>query len=162
MTRDPITDPEVIADLRLRAASERSRGNGDPTLSYRAPVLVEQWPCRGKCGATVPVDEAGVHARNKANAQLARRGEPELGKHEIAFCPACKAKYAPARGDAMRRHADAMAAAIRELKTLVDNDLRERALIARLRELGHPDVDGLVRAVREGRAAKNNTTRRSL
>jgi hypothetical protein len=62
----------------------------------------------------------------------------------------------------MRRHADAMAAAIRELKTLVDNDLRERALIARLRELGHPDVDGLVRAVREGRAAKNNTTRRSL
>lgn len=165
MSREPITDPEILADFGLRARTERdpSRTAQDPTLAWQPAVLVERWACRGKCGASIAVDDAAVHARDKLNEQLRKRGEPEVGAHEIAFCPACKQRGAPLRGEANRRTADAIAALVRELKGLIDNDLRERSVLARLRELGHPDVDGLAKAIADGRAAKNTTKpRRSI
>lgn len=64
------------------------------------------------------------------------------------------------QGAANRRTVDETAALIRELKTLVDNDLRERGILARLRDLGHPDVEGLRKAIADGRASKTTTTKR--
>lgn len=67
------------------------------------------------------------------------------------------------QGEANRRTADAIAALVRELNGLIDNDLRERSVLARLRELGHPDVDGLAKAIADGRAARTTTKpRRSI
>jgi len=64
------------------------------------------------------------------------------------------------QGVVNRRTVDETAALIRELKTLIDNDLRERSILARLRDLGHPDVDGLRRAIADGRASKTTTRKR--
>lgn len=65
------------------------------------------------------------------------------------------------QGDANRRHVDEMAALIRELKGLINNDLRERSLVARIRQLGHPDVDGLRKAVRDARKKPGAPGRRN-
>lgn len=167
MTRDAITDPEIIADMRAR---NRVAGGLDRPIevapkgplggAWAPPEIVEGWACRARCGRFVPATAEALARWADANRALQRRGLEPIGKHEVLFCASCKSKHAPERGDARRRQADAMADAIRELKGLVDNDLRERSLIARLRDLGHPDVDGLVRAVRESRAAKIATTPR--
>lgn len=66
------------------------------------------------------------------------------------------------QGAANRRAVDEMAALIRELKSLVDNDMRERSICARLRDLGHPDVEGLRKAIADGRAKNTTTKRRTI
>jgi hypothetical protein len=156
-------DPEILADQHRRArygGADRGVPDDYPPGRARPPAIVAGWACRAGCGRFVPVDDAAVAARDSANGQLRRRGEPELGVHEIMFCPACKHRAAPDRADALRRRVDETAKLIAELKTLVDNDLRERSLVARLRDLGHPDVDGLRKAIAESRAAKNPTQKR--
>lgn len=156
-------DPEIVADARARArfgGADRGVPENYPPGTHRPPAIVAGWACRSGCGRFVPVTDAAVAARDSANDQLRRRGEPELGEHEILFCPSCKHRAAPDRADALRRRVDDIAKLIAELKTLVDNDLLERSVLARLRDLGHPDVDGLMRAVRESRAAKNQTQKR--
>lgn len=162
--RDRVTDPEILADQhrRARVAGGHDRElEAEPVRPFGAfgPV-VAGWACRARCGRFVPVDDAAIAALANANATLRRRGEPELGVHEIVFCPACKHRAAPDRADALRRSSEEMGRLIVELKSLVDNDLRERSIVARLRELHHPDVDALLRAVRESRATKNTTTKR--
>ena len=164
MNRFVVDDPEVLAERRTRdrhGGAHRPEGDGYAPAIERPSPIVAGWACRSGCGRFVPVDDAGVGARDHANAQLRRRGEPELGEHEIVFCAACKQRSAPDRGQAKRRQADEMAALIRELKTLVDNDLRERSIVARIRQLGHPDVDGLLKAVRDGRNKPATAGRRT-
>lgn len=160
MSRDAITDPEILADQHARArygGAHRDEGDGYAPARARPPAIVAGWACRARCGRFVPVDQGAIAAREDANALMRRRGEPELGVHEIVFCPACKAGSAPDRAAALRRQSDLIAGAVRELKTLVDNDLRERSLVARLRELGHPDVGALLRSVRASRAGATTT-----
>ena len=58
MSREEL-DPEVVADLKLRAYSEhdRSRTRGADTYDWRAPVTVTQWKCKTppcKAFATMP------------------------------------------------------------------------------------------------------------
>lgn len=147
-------DPEVIAERRARdryAGADRDEGKNYAGATFRPPAIVAGWACRARCGRFVPVTDAAVAARETSNAKLRDRGEREVGEDEIVFCGPCIRRAAPDRGEAKRRQIDEMAALIRELKTLVDNDLRERAVVARIRQLGHPDVDGLLRAVRDGR-----------
>lgn len=163
MSRAPLTDPEILADARARArfgGAHRDEGASYAPAVVRPPAIVAGWACRARCGRFVPVDDAAVSALASNNATLRRRGEPELGEHEIVFCPSCKHRAAPDRADALRRRVDETAKLIAELKTLVDNDLRERGILARLRDLGHPDVDGLRKAIADGRASKTTTTKR--
>lgn len=163
MTRDLITDPEVLADQRARSrygGADRGVPDDYEPGTRRPPAIVAGWACRAGCGRFVPVDDVAIAALASSNATLRKRGEPELGVHEIVFCAACKHRAAPDRGEAKRRSTDETARLIAELKTLVDNDLRERSIVARLRDLKHPDVDGLLRAVRDARAAKNTNTKR--
>lgn len=110
MTRDPaLDDPEVCSDLALRDRTARDRpgrrgvaglgaGQDPDGLSPALARLydsapdpdVENWPCRGGCGRSVGVTQAGVEKLAEANRLLARRGEKPIGKHEVMWCPACR------------------------------------------------------------------------
>jgi hypothetical protein len=90
MTRPFDTDPEVLADLRHREASERdrSRSRNDPA-AWTPPAIVEHWPCRTGCGAMVGVSQDAVDSRNMFNDRLARRREPAIQRNEVVRCGAC-------------------------------------------------------------------------
>lgn len=119
---DEITDPEVLADLRKRDASERDRGRTRPLGWVPAPI-VEHWGCKG-CGALVGVTKEAVETREVFNARLRSRGEAELAKDRIVFCPSCKARDE----DLARAQAEAKAAARKphEQKPLELGDQAER------------------------------------
>lgn len=85
MTRDPITDPEVLADLRRRNESERDTTR-TPLLDPR-DAHVERWPCRG-CNTMVGVTAVEIALHAMFNRQLAARREAPLTKR--ALCPDCK------------------------------------------------------------------------
>lgn len=91
MTRDFATDPEVLADLRTRESSERdSSRSREARYDWRPAAIVEHWRCKG-CGALVGVTRQAVETREVFNARLKSRGEAELAKDKIVFCPSCKA-----------------------------------------------------------------------
>jgi hypothetical protein len=91
MTRDPITDPEVLADLGHRARSERDTTRSRETAhAFGDAAIVEHWPCRKGCGAMVGVTRAGIDARETCNRRLATLREPPIGKHQVMWCPSCK------------------------------------------------------------------------
>ena len=162
MSRDEI-DPEDLADLRLRASSERdsTRTRGDGTYEWSPAALVEEWPCRNCGTALVGVTAEQVSARAMFNTMLRRQNERVIDTDEVVFCPPCL-DLARASGVERRRRAiNETELLIRQLKTLSDeNDPRERSILARLRDLGHPDVEGLRKAIADGRAAKTTTTKR--
>lgn len=89
--RPPGLDPEVLADLRAREASERdpTRSRSDPT-AWTAPAIVEHWPCRGGCGAMIGVTREAVEALASSNAMLARRRDQPIAKSKVMWCPECK------------------------------------------------------------------------
>lgn len=145
-------DPEVIADLALRAANLRDRNRGkdaDAVYDWTDPPIVESWPCRGKCGATVGVTQHAVDALRVANEKLRARGEPEI--EHVTFCAACTSRLKADAAERRARNEATMAAMIRELRAGVTTE-KERAILARLRAMHHPDVDGLARLLAERRA----------
>ena len=122
MTRDPITDPEVLADLRLRDRTSRERAdrrtapglNAGQDLDGLSPELaalydgapdpiVEHWPCRGRCGRMVGVPKVALERLEDANRMLPRRERP-IGKHEVMWCPDCKRADDEARAAQRRPH----------------------------------------------------------
>ena len=145
-------DPETIADLALRNANLRDRNRGkdaDAIYDWSDPPIVESWPCRGKCGATVGVTQHAVDTLAQANERLRARGEPEI--QHVTFCAACTSRLKAEASERRARNEATMAAMIRELKTGVAPE-RERDILARLRAMHHPDVDGLARLLAERRA----------
>lgn len=97
MTRDPIADPEVLADLRHRADSERDRSRtGEPMFG-----IVEHWPCDG-CGAMVGVGQLALDTRDALNRELERRRQQPLPKR--AKCDACKRREDEERAARLRPH----------------------------------------------------------
>lgn len=87
MTRFP-DDPEVLADLRRREASDgdRGRSRNDPG-AWRPPAVVEQWPCGG-CGQLVGMTRDAIDTWAMFNRQLQARRDRPLPKR--GQCPACK------------------------------------------------------------------------
>lgn len=88
MTRFPDRDPEVLADLRARQASEGDRSRTRPD-GWVPPAIVERWPCTG-CNALVDMPRGAIELHAMFNRQLARRGERPLPKR--IPCPSCKAR----------------------------------------------------------------------
>lgn len=86
MTRDPITDPEILADLRRRADSERDTTRARP-VGWTSPAIVEHWPCSG-CAAMVGMTRDAIDLHAMFNAQLERRRDKPLPKR--GQCEACK------------------------------------------------------------------------
>lgn len=123
MTREPITDPEVLADLQLRERTARERhdrrgpdgldvGQDPDGLSPALAALydgapdpdVEHWPCRGGCGRMVGVTQVAVERLAMSNQLLATKRERPIAKHEVMWCPDCKRLDDEERAAARRPH----------------------------------------------------------
>lgn len=163
-------DPEVVADLRLREYTAKSRqglsdaGFGQAIRDTATPKIVDRVPCRNRCGAVVGWTEEAEHTFDTFNRQLARKMEPQLDKTQIMFCPSCVAAGRELRAQGLRGLVDKIAVAIRELKDGCDDE-RQRELLKKLEKAGHPDVPGLEQWLREKAASKQGSrkfTRGSL
>jgi len=170
-------DPEVLADLQLRASSQydSSRARA-PMRPFANPETVERWPCRRPgCSTMVDVTEDAVDRVVQFSAQLEREGQSVIaGRHPrkrpneykpedyrpldataIVFCGECTAVLKESGAAKRRTEVDRMAPLIVELRTDPGpNPHREYEIVKQLREWKHPDVDGLVAAIRERRSSK--------
>lgn len=150
-------DPEAIADLQLRAKTERERPKTDGAV-WIPPRIVAQWPCRG-CGAEVEVTDEGARALDAFNASLAARGERPLSTQAIAWCAQCASRAAAARAAANAQQNARIAIAVRELRATRHGTERWTGLLRDLTALGHPDVKALAKAIQEtqqGRRGKDD------
>lgn len=158
-------DPEVLADLQLRASSERdrSRSRSDGNYSWSPPSIVGKWRCRNPhCKSLVDVPEPAMERFCAFNELLRRRGEEPLDRDKILFCPSCEAEFRRVAGDRRRERVERMRSAIVELKATRDAE-RQRELLDQLRIWHHPDVDGLANWLREReRIAGNAKPKRQL
>lgn len=148
--REHRIDPEVLADLQLRAASEhdtsRSRGTTAPMGSW-PPVFVVDWKCRNpRCEAGVPVTGDVVERLAIFNEHLRQRGERPIPHDAVLVCEEHHAELRAWRDRKLRERTDALADVIRQLKAS-SAPAKEAALIARLSELGHPEPHLLMAAL---------------
>jgi hypothetical protein len=161
---DDEEDPEVIADLRLRAASEFDRTRTRPTghRSFSPDPVIGQVPCRGRCGALADWTESAENAFQTWNRVLERRDEGPLDKTRIVFCETCRKLGQHMSAERNRVHVDKLADLIRQLKESTEPE-SERDLIERIAKLNHPDVAGLVKAIKDAREREtgNKRARRS-
>lgn len=152
-------DPEVIADLRLREYTARSRPGlsdaafGQAIRAAAIPKVVDRVPCRNRCGAVVAWTEEAEDTFQTFNRQLARKVEAQLDKTRIVFCSTCRTNGLAMGAERNRKQVDYIAPLIRELKNGPSAD-RYREILDSLRKAGHPDVDGLHAALLEKAAAK--------
>lgn len=150
---DEELDPEVRADLELREQTTRDRTRSRSTRIYdwRPPVFVENWPCSvPNCDGEYPVESDAVERLEIFNAQLMRKGERPITKSEIGYCESCRAEYKRTAPERRRAQVDRMADGIRKLKAAANPQL-EYTLLRQLEQWGHPDVKGLVEAIRLSR-----------
>jgi hypothetical protein len=143
-------DPEVVADLRLRAASERDRTRTGPVATYEAAAVVAHWPCRA-CRQPTELTETGADRFTFFNRALVARGEAPIDTGAVLFCGACRAEGTTYASRRNREHVDKLAEKIREYKASHDSR-RQAELEHEMAKLHHPDLPGLVEAVRQARA----------
>ena len=105
---------------------------GEVHAPFGASQAVATRPCRA-CGAPCDVTEAGLSALKTCNRILLARGDMPINETKTFACDACVGRVREASGEENRRNVDLMRAAI-------------------LKELGHPDVPGLLLAISERRA----------
>lgn len=141
-------DPEVLADLRLRESTERDRAPANAAIyDWRRPQFCGAWPCR-TCSTLVPVQASDLENVAMWNRILKARGEEPIEVERVMFCDDCRALHKDRGAGKRREQNERLAEEIRKLKAAPDPD-RERATINTLRDLGHPDVDGLLHELRE-------------
>lgn len=154
-------DPEVLADLALRNSSQhdRTRTRGEGLYNWTPPVGVGVWACRRPgCKGYATVYQANLDAFEVFDRQLSSKGEQPLDVTKILFCETCYAEFKRTAPDRRRGQVERMAVAVRQLKESNDPE-RERELLDSLEKWGHPDVHGLVTALREKRGASSGKRR---
>jgi hypothetical protein len=145
-------DPEVRADLELRAETLRERGRVARVPSWSAPVICARWPCRS-CGVLVDVTGDAVEAYLRFNEMLKRRNEQTLDTARIVFCDSCRVAWRKRAGERARAAVEKMRELIQRLKRSSKPE-QERALILQLEQLGHGDTESLVAAIRDSRKSR--------
>ncbi len=165
-------DPEVVADLKLRAYSQHdsSRSRGEGVYDWKPPAVATQWKCRVpqcKNFVDVPVDTLDVWA--VFNRQLARQGELPIASHSVMWCDRCREEFAKIQPLRLRKRVDRMASVIQQIKA-GDKNIRyrtndgevttdEQGALQQLRTWGHPDVDGFITWLRERKATNKKPTK---
>lgn len=145
-------DPEVLADLQLRARTLSERGDRylrpSPAQLYRKPVDAAQWKCRfPRCEILIGVADDVVQYLENFNAELATRGERAIPTDAILVCPEHLKLALEHRAQKQRERSDRMRDNIRKLRASeLDPNLMPDVL-ADLRRDHHPDVDGMVAAM---------------
>ena len=163
-------DPEIQADIDLRNSSARARPGlslSDFAAKLKAtavPVIHSHVPCRGRCGSVVAWTQEAEDTFQMFNRQLASSMDAPLDKTKIAFCDKCRKYGANLAADRNRKAANATADLIRELRGgtkapeppgPAPTPEKERDIIEKLRALGHPDIEGLTRTIRDARESKS-------
>lgn len=142
-------DPEVIADLQLREATTRDKSRTGKFPQWHPPVIVGTVKCRvTDCENTYEWTKDAEEALEDANKYLVNRGEAPLDRNKIVFCLPCRTRGLGMVAKHNRERVSRMTELIRKLKE-ADNPEQEYDLLRRIRAQGHPDVDGLVKAMRE-------------
>lgn len=155
-------DPEVLADLKLRAATEydrtRSRPSRDSIGTWQPDPIVAGWRCRNdKCPEVVPVTQETIDRAEIFDRELVRRGEMPIDRKATVFCEACVRRFAASRGVVKRNAVDELAQVIAKIKAS-PNPRNEHTLLEQLRKRHHPDIDGLLQSL-EG--PQDGVTRRA-
>lgn len=156
-------DPEVVADLKLRAATERSRkglteaGFAAAIREAATPRIIDQVPCRARCGRLCDWTAEAEEQFEMFNRELLRRREAPLDKTRIVFCQACIDGATPIRATEARRHVEYVAGLVRQVKAS-SNPENEKDLLEKLKKASHPDIPGLLEALRT-KGAKQPGTR---
>jgi hypothetical protein len=145
-------DPEVRADAMHRAFPPRAQMS-DEEFAQRirdaaVPRVIDRVPCRARCGSVVDWTEEAEHAFGTFNRKLESDNQAPLDRTKIAFCSGCIARGRAMLADNNRKQTDALAEKIREIKASGD-PAGETELIAQIKKLNHPDVDGLLSALTE-------------
>jgi hypothetical protein len=152
-------DPEVRADIELRARTERQRGRTSNAATWSPPEIAARWPCR-VCRTLVDVSGDGVALYLRFNEMLKRRNEEPLSTEQIMYCDACRGEFKRTAAERRRGQIERMRPLIQRLKRS-GNPESERALILQLEQWGHPDVNGLVQAIRDRIASKGRKPERT-
>jgi hypothetical protein len=157
-------DPEVIADLKLRAYSERDSSRGkvteDHIANWRPDGVVTQWKCRmEKCMRFMDVTQEGIDRLDDANAHLAKRGEPPLKSFEVAICQTCMRMRAGDVGRRLRERVTGLAENIRKLKEHA-KPRQASELLAAIIKAKHPDLPGLLDAIEARRSKSGESGKR--
>lgn len=145
MTRDFATDPEVAADLDRQARTEADRSRTRETSTVIDSTTAATWPCL-YCKTAVPVPRTAVEMRDTFNRALRARGQRPL--EDTAVCSSCYAREEARRvelGEAARTRCAQLVRVITEGSV----PPADSPIVRELRKLGHPDVDGLLKSLRE-------------
>lgn len=146
-------DPEVIADLKLRAYTEHDRsrtrhavhafGAGGPD-----PIVAE-WSCRNpECRKPVAVTQTAIDTLAQFNGdayKLARESRP-IKESTVVACSDCEQLARDYRAKAMDKRRYELSKAVKMMREK-KNPRDEQDLIALLKKLKHPDVPGLIEAI---------------
>ncbi len=157
-------DPEVLADLELREHTARTRPRvSDAQFAAKlrdaaVPRIIDKVPCRARCGRMADWTEEAQDAYDTFNRKLLSMRDAELDKSRIVFCDECRKRGVAMRAEDNRKHVDLVAAKIRALKATTNPD-EERQLIKELHQLHHPDMNGLVEAIRQAREKQSSGKR---
>ena len=158
-------DPEVLADLRLRASSMHDRTRARPTKSaWSPPAIVDRWPCKTGCGAMVDVPIDAVQALDVFNAQLKRQREKPIAPSQVMVCDKCKATLLEQEAEEKRTRAERVSFHVAALGASKGIPTEEHGILEQLKRWGHPDPEGLAKAIAERRAAErgSNKPRRGI
>lgn len=159
-TRREEADPEVIADLQLRARTQRERRSVIADLAWQAPIFVASWKCRHpKCDERVAVTQDVVHQLEAFSAELVRRGGRPIPADSVLVCATHEAAVRGFRAEKLREQHVRLAANIRELKQLESPGISVD-LLAKIRADHHPDVEGLIGAI-EARTVRRSGKRKA-
>lgn len=155
-------DPEVIADLQLRAYSEHdsSRTRGAGVYDWKKAGDVAWWPCAGACGDLVGVTEDICEYRHQFNGYLRKRMEADIPIDRIVLCPKCRTRMLQERAYRKWEQKERVAKMIRELKDQKD-PATAKDLIKNLEEEHHPDIKGLIEAIESKRSGGNSVRRKA-
>lgn len=148
MTREP--DPEVIADLQLRAMSERdSTRTRGADYSWTAPEVIGKWKCRNRaCSTLCDVTEDTMARWADSNVMCRRRGWPTIETHEVLICDSCRVLVENKRCEKRKAQREQTAELVRRLKDSPD-PRREKHIVEQLEKLNHPDIIGLLESLAE-------------
>jgi hypothetical protein len=142
-------DPEVIDDLKLRAASMFDRSRNAREARWVPPVFVDKWPCKTPaCKKPVEITEETMDRYVMFNRMLAARSEEKLDFTQIVSCDSCRAELTRTAPDRRRKQVDRMRPVIQQVKAS-KNPEAEIAAIRQLESWKHPDIAGLVQATRD-------------
>lgn len=144
-------DPEVLADLQLRKASECDRTRTQEADNPFDGTTVAVLPCR-RCGVPCDVSAEAMLAFETFNKRLASIGEAPLDHEHIMRCKKCNEWNSRKVAEVAEQRRVRNAQLVKELGAeRPPHWQREREIIDELRRGGCEDVDGLVRRIAERR-----------